>query len=328
MNCNHFICAFFMWCSVGGLYAQPIKVILDTDANNELDDQHAIAYLLFNTDYFDIQGITVNATFNGGGLEEHMAEAQRIVKLCGYDGLIPIIPGASKDYKEIVPNLGTDNYDGRPAVDFIINAAQSQKDEKLVIVPVGTLTNVALALQKEPSIASKIRVIWLGSNWPDPGEYNLVNDTTAVNSLMENRQLEFEICTVRYGEPSGTAAVLVSVEEIRERMTGLGPQLDTPITGRHGGTFSNFGDYSIELFEKIGDEHRSLFDVCALAILKNPRWAQPSKVPAPRLLGDSWIEQPKNSHHIIFWEHFDKEAILLDFYRSMEQSGDDAIEEN
>ncbi len=301
--------------------AQPTKVILDTDANNELDDQHAIAYLLFNDDIFDIQGITVNATYNGGALPAHMEEAQRVVTLCGYkEGQIPIIPGASKDFKEILPVLHNADFDGKPAVDFIIEKALSQEHEKLVIVPVGTLTNVALALAKEPKIASKIRVIWLGSNWPDPGEYNLVNDTTAINSLIENRQLEFEICTVRYGESTGTAAVLVSVDEIRQRMKGLGPQLETPVPGRHGGSFSNFGDYSIELFEKIGDDHRSLFDVCALAILKNPRWAQPSKVPAPRLLGDSWIEQSGNSHHVIFWENFDKEAILSDFYRSMEQA--------
>ena len=42
-----------------------IKVIYDTDANNELDDQHAQAYLLFNKETFDVRGITVNATFNG-----------------------------------------------------------------------------------------------------------------------------------------------------------------------------------------------------------------------------------------------------------------------
>ena len=37
-----------------------IPVIFDTDANNELDDQHALAYLIFNADFFNIIGITVN----------------------------------------------------------------------------------------------------------------------------------------------------------------------------------------------------------------------------------------------------------------------------
>ena len=222
----------------------------------------------------------------------------------------PSYPGASKDYNEILPDINKENFDGHEAVDFIIRSAHEVENRKLVVVPIGTLTNVALALSKDPSIAPLIRVVWLGSNWPEPGEYNLVNDTTGINSVMDNRQLEFEICTVRYSEPSGTAAVTASVSEIREKMKGLGPQQEVGIPGRHGGKFYNFGDYSIELFEKIGDEVRALFDVCALAIIKDPRWAKPIKVPAPRLEGDSWVERPKNSHHIIFWENFNKEAIL------------------
>lgn len=296
-----------------------IPILLDTDANNELDDQHAIAYMLFNSDIFNVVGITVNTTRGGGDITQHTAEAQRVVKLCGYQNEVKVIPGASKDFKEIVPYLDQPNFDGHQAVDFIIRSAHELEQGKLVVVPIGTLTNVALALEKDPSIASLIRVVWLGSNWPDPGEYNLDNDTTSVNPVLENRQLEFEICTVRYGQPSGTAAVSASVDEIRKQMKGLGVQQDQAIEGRHGGSYTNFGDYSIELFENIGDEVRPLFDVCALAIIKDPRWAKPVKVPAPRLMGNSWIARPDNSHHVIFWENFDKEAILQDFYHTMEE---------
>ena len=295
-----------------------IPILLDTDANNELDDQHAIAYMLFNSDIFNIVGITVNTTSNGGSIDNHLAEALRVVKLCGYGKETTVVPGASKDYREILPDLDKKYFDGQAAVDFIIRSAHEVDRGKLVIVPIGTLTNVALALKKDPSIAPLIRVVWLGSNWPEPGEYNLVNDTTAINSVINNRQLEFEICTVRYSQSSGTAAVTASVSEIRRKMKGLGPQQAEGIPGRQGGVFYNFGDYSIELFENIGDEVRALYDVCALAIIKDPRWGQPVKVPAPRLEGESWVERPDNSHHIIFWENFKQEAILNDFYNSME----------
>ncbi len=294
-----------------------IPILLDTDANNELDDQHAIAYMLFNSDVFDIVGITVNKTSGGGDISNHMAEAQRVVDLCGYGDEITILPGASKEYQEILPDLNNVHHDGHEAVDFIIRSAHEAEGRRLVVVPIGSLTNVALALEKDSSIAPLIRVVWLGSNWPEPGEYNLINDTTAINSVIDNRQLELEICTVRYSEPSGTAAVTASVSEIREKMQGLGPHQKVGIPGRDGGVFHNFGDYSIELFENIGDEVRALYDVCALAIIKDPRWGKPIKVPAPRLEGESWIERPKNSHHVIFWENFDREAILNDFYKSM-----------
>src|SRR5690606_42009842 len=49
---------------------EKIRVLLDTDANNELDDQHAIAYMLMNGDVFDVEGITVNSTFGGGDANE------------------------------------------------------------------------------------------------------------------------------------------------------------------------------------------------------------------------------------------------------------------
>ena len=55
-----------------------LPIILDTDANNELDDQHALAYLFFNEDVFDIKGITVNTTYNGGDINKHYEEAIRI----------------------------------------------------------------------------------------------------------------------------------------------------------------------------------------------------------------------------------------------------------
>lgn len=314
------ILTFLFYLSLlGGIQAQ-IPVLLDTDANNELDDQHAIAYMLFNSDVFETIGITVNATSGGGGIDQHMAEAERVVKLCGYQDKVKVVPGSSKDFREILPDLDKADFDGKPAVDFIIRSAHESDRGKLVVVPIGTLTNVALALAKDPSIAPLIRVVWLGSNWPEPGEYNLDNDTTSVNPVIDNRQVELEICTVRYGEPGGTAAVSVSVTEIREKMKGLGPVQQPPVPGRHGGQFNNFGDYSIELFEKIGDETRPLFDVCALAIIKDPRWAKPVKVPAPKLVGNSWEERPKNSHHVIFWENFNREAILKDFYQTMERA--------
>jgi hypothetical protein len=58
---------------------EKIRVILDADANNELDDQHAIAYLLFNGNVFDVEGITVNKTKNGGDINKHYEEAVNFI---------------------------------------------------------------------------------------------------------------------------------------------------------------------------------------------------------------------------------------------------------
>jgi len=299
-----------------------LPVLFDTDANNELDDQHAMAYLLFNGDVFDVKGITVNRTFNGGGVENHKAEAERILKLSDLENDFTIYTGADSTFETILPTLDQPDFDGAEAVNFIIEQAPAIQDEKLILLPVGKLTNIALALAKAPEISENVRIVWLGSNYPEPGEYNQDNDTAALNYVLDT-EVDFEIVTVRYGKPSGTDAVRVTPAEVQERLAGKGIQVSEPVTGRHGGTFTNFGDYAVSLFENIdlhGDPpSRALFDMVAVAILKNPDWGETRAIPAPKLVDGEWVERPDNPRTITLWENFDAEAILEDFYETMEQ---------
>jgi purine nucleosidase len=307
--------------SFGQSDSERIRVILDTDANNELDDQHAIAYLLFNGDVFDVEAITVNRTRAGGGVDQHLAEARRVVHLCGLDARIPVLLGADRSFEEIRGQLDRPDFDGAEAVNFIIERARAADSRKLVLLPVGKLTNIALALAKDPSIIPRVRVVWLGSNYPQRGEYNKENDVESLNYILET-EVEFEMAIVRYGQPSGTDAVRATLEEIREIMPGKGPKVSPPVTGRHGGEFSTFGDYSVSLFENIrlygNPPSRALFDMAAVAIVKNPALATAVQMPAPILRDGRWTERPDNPRKIILWENFDRKAIMADFYDRME----------
>lgn len=302
---------------------QKIFVIFDTDANNELDDQHAMAYLFSNMDYFDIKAITVNATRNGGDIKGHYDEAERIMQLFNVRQEIPLIIGANKSYDEIKDSISNSTFDGYEAVDFIIDEAKKPSDHKLVVIAVGKLTNLALALLKDPSITDKIRLVWLGANYPEPGEYNLVNDIPSMNYVLETN-VDFEMVTVRYGKPSGTDAVKATKAEIDAKMPGLGPKISIPIIGRHGGEFDNFGDYAVNLFTHI-DYHgdppaRALFDMAAVAIVKNPNWAQSIQIPCPTMTDEVWIDQPENKRKITVWQNFEKEKIMADFYEVLGSS--------
>lgn len=305
-----------------------IPVIFDTDANNEVDDQHALAYLLFSGDHFKVEGVTVNATSAPSGYSEdsdvsdHYEEAKRVMQLCGnlYDE-IPLKTGANSSFEEIKNQLGEPKFDGHEAVDFIIEQAMQSRNQTLVLLPVGKLTNIALALVKEPAIAEKVKIVWLGSNYPEPGEHNQDWDIESMNYIMDV-DVPFEIVTVRYGKPSGTAAVMVSQDQILHRMPGKGPEISNPVTGRHGGEFSNFGDYSVNLFEQYGmwgdPPGRALFDMAAVAILKNPGWAQTREIPAPVYLDGKWVERPNNPRKITLWEWFDIYGIMNDFFITMD----------
>ena len=298
-----------------------IRVILDTDANNELDDQLALAYLLFNGDTFDVEGVTVNATALGGTIADHYAEAERILQLSTLHPNIPLLKGAEGSFADIRDHATEIDFDGADAVNFIIERSLEPSDRKLILVAVGKLTNIALAYMKNPAIADNAALLWLGSNYPAPGEYNQNNDPEAMNALLES-DLPFSIALVRYGEPSGTDAVRATLADIRLRMPGRGPRTEVPVMGRHGAAFSTFGDYSVNLFEHIEyatvPPSRALFDMATVAILKNPNWAASRRVPAPVLRDNVWIDRPDNPRRIELWEHFEKEAIMADFYRSME----------
>lgn len=300
--------------------APKVRLIYDTDANNELDDQFALMYILVNGPTFNLEGVTVNATKSGGNIDGHYEEAKRILQLGQRYGQIPLLKGADGSFENINPTIQEPDYDGKAAVDFIIEHA-NKSGEELILLAVGKLTNVALALEQDPSIAEKMRVVWLGSNYPKPGEYNQDNDTVSMNYVL-NTKVPFEMVTVRYGEPSGTDAVKVTQQEINEILPGMGPQIDQPIEGRHGGDYYTFGDYAVSLFEHIdyhGDSNsRALFDMVAAAILKNPNWGEKSEIPAPILIDNQWVERPENTRKMILWENFDRDAVVKDFYETLE----------
>ncbi|HKK81478.1 MAG TPA: nucleoside hydrolase [Prolixibacteraceae bacterium] len=303
-------------------------VIYDTDANNEVDDQFALAYLLFSGNHFVVEGVTVNATSSPDGysnyskVEWHYDEAKRVMQLCGVWGDIPLFTGAQDAFEKIKPHLEESEFDGSEAVDFIIEQAMKPREGRLVLLPVGKLTNIALALKKEPRIAEKVRIVWLGSNYPKPGEHNQDWDIPSMNYILDV-DVPFDMVTVRYGDPSGTSAVMVAKTEINRRMPGIGPKLSEPVTGRHGGEFYCWGDYAAELYNKYeshmwgAPKGRALFDMAAVAILKNPEWAESYSHPAPIFTDGQWVERPDNKREITIWEWFDIYAIPADFFETM-----------
>ena len=52
--------------------------------------------------------------------------------------------------------------------------------------------------------------MWLGSNYPAPGEYNQDNDPESLRYVLST-DVPFEMVLVRYGMPSGTDAIRVGL---------------------------------------------------------------------------------------------------------------------
>lgn len=137
-----------------------------------------------------------------------------------------------------------------------------------------------------------------------------------------NFDVPFEMVTIRYGKQSCTSTVRITQAQVFRRMPGKGPGSSEPITGRRGGQFYTFGDYSVNLFEKskmYGDiSARPFFEQAAVAIIKNPDWAECYEHPAPIFTDRQWVVRPDNERKIIIWEWFDIYGIIYDFFRTMD----------
>ena len=165
-----------------------INVILDTDTYNECDDQFALAYMIKSQDIFNIEAITV-APYSHKEKNETVISGQEksyneILKICNwlnFDSKNKVFKGA-KDY------ICSGYEENNEAVNKIIEIAL--KNEKTYIMAIGAITNVALAIKKEPKIITKIEVIWLGGNelgYTDNLEYNFKQDIEAVKVVFNSK---------------------------------------------------------------------------------------------------------------------------------------------
>ena len=57
----------------------------------------------------------------------------------------------------------------------------------------------------------------------------------------------------------------------------------------------------------------------AVAIAKNPAWAERVVIGAPRFADGKWVNRPDNPRKIVIWENFDKDGIMQDFYARMDK---------
>jgi inosine-uridine nucleoside N-ribohydrolase len=165
---------------------QRIRVVVDTDAACEIDDQYAIALALLSPDRFAIEGF-VGAHFGdaGGpdGIDRSVGVIKTIMDKAGMAGKYPVKKGAHpfRYSREAVEADG---------VDFIIERAMApDATSPLWVVSLGACTDVASAYVKRPEIAEKVVAFWHGrTRWPDKcWNFNAYNDLKAVRILLSSK---------------------------------------------------------------------------------------------------------------------------------------------
>ena len=161
------------------------NVILDTDIYNECDDQFALSYLLKSPDRFNIEAITVAPYHHDNSIsikEGTDKSYNEILKICNWLNF----DTTNKVFKGSTGYVVNDYNEENDAVNNIIRIAN--KNEKTYILAIGAITNVALAIKKDPKIINRIEIIWLGGNSllsKHNREFNFEQDVQAVREVFE-----------------------------------------------------------------------------------------------------------------------------------------------
>ncbi len=280
---------------------EKINVILDTDTYNECDNQFALSYMIKSQDIFNIEAITVapyshkerNETVISGREKSY----NEILKICNwleFDTTNKVFKGA-EDY--ICNGYKQDN----EAVNKIIEIAL--KNNKTYIMAIGAITNVALAIKKEPKIIDKIEVIWLGGH-----------------SLLQDNNLEFnfkqDVNAVRIVFESKVKLTIIPCKNVASNLRTSIYELNHYLKDK-----SELCNYLIDRFYNDGyhgiQERRVIWDISVIAYLINKDWFTSNEISCPNIKDDTSYELTTNNHKITMINNIDVNKVYADLFKKL-----------
>ena len=177
-----------------------MKIIIDTDPGQ--DDAAAIMLALGSPE-LEVLGLTVVA----GNVPLPLTErnARIVCEMCGRTD-IKVFAGADRPLQRTLVTAehvhGKTGLDGPDlfepsfplqdthAVDFIVDSVMNEAPGTITLCPIGPLTNIALAIQKEPSITGRLKqIVLMGGGYFEQGnitpsaEFNIYVDPEAADRV-------------------------------------------------------------------------------------------------------------------------------------------------
>jgi purine nucleosidase len=274
-----------------------VRVVIDTDAANEIDDQFALAYAALSAERLAIEAVyaapfqrsalgktdPASPWFAGSPMEGMRRSYEEILRVLEALGSEEIAGSVHRGSESWLPNADTP-VSSAAAEDLVARArAGAPKPDPLYVVALGAPTNVASALLEAPDIAEQIVVVWLGGNgtWWIPGaEYNVYQDLHASRVLLN----------------SGVPLVHVPCYQVTEKLMTTHEEVERLVRGR-----GRIGTYLADLyqgFDHHGARMKQLWDIGPIAWLIQPGWCPSTLVHSPVLQDDlSWGFDP--TRHLI-----------------------------
>jgi purine nucleosidase len=268
-----FVLALFFFLAVlASAFAQtaPRRVIIDTDPGT--DDAMAII-LALNSPEFKVEALTVVP--GNVDARQGLENALKIVSLAGRCDVV-VAGGAQHplNQKLITAQFwhgknGLANVelppskckaDGRFGPDLIIEMVHKYPHE-ITLIPVGPLTNIALAVSKDPSIAALVKNIVImggsitGGNVNGAAEANIYNDPEAAQIVFNAGWM-----VTMVGSDVGERT-LITRKYLTQLQSSHGPQSDF---------IAKIADFYLTRSEKSGYSGAAMYDPLAVGIALDP----------------------------------------------------------
>jgi purine nucleosidase len=277
------------------------RVIVNTDAKNEADDQFAIVHALL-TPSFDIRGV-IPAHFgdrrSAFSMAESRAEVDLLLGLMNWQGHLVVANGAPTALPDDTTPIPS------PGAELIVDEAMRADPRPLYVAFYGPLTDMASALLMEPRLAERnLRVVWIGGGpWPAGGrEFNLSNDITAANVVFRSALEVWQIPSPVYRR------MAVSYAELADKVAPCG----------------RIGAYLVEQLRAWNAQHRSgpmeyrsLGDSPAVGVMMYPDCGHWEMRPAPEFTAEMHYVHTGRHRPIRVYESVDARFILEDFFAKL-----------
>lgn len=285
------------------------RIIVNTDAKNEADDQYAIAHALLSPT-LDVRGI-IPAHFGTERSDQSMlesrAEVDLLLDLMDLTGQVVVANGAAgaiTDEATPAPSPGAEL--------IVAESKLASPGDPLFVAFLGPLTDMATAILLDPEIVHRdVVVVWIGGmgygvDWTYPAiEFNLRNDIPAANVVFDSGITVWQVPASIY------SMVSVGYAELEEKIGGTSRLADYLITQLIDWNAEHHG-------EPI--EHRSLGDSPAISLILNPRGGVFRTIPAPRFSREGGY-LPGSGHPIRVFETVDVRYLLEDMFAKIRKFG-------
>ncbi len=281
-----------------------VRMVLDTDTYNEVDDQFALAYAYLSKEKIELEAVYAAPFHNNrssgpaDGMEKSYQEILRLLEMLGKSPEGFAYLGSDRYLSDVSQPIRSE-----AALDLIKRAMSASPENPLYVVPVGCITNIASAILIEPRIIENIVVVWLGGNgleWPHQKEFNLMQDVLAARVVFD----------------SGVPFVVMPCRPVVSHFHTTLPELEHYLKGKN-----RLSDYLYNIVVEYsgGQEAYSkvIWDVIAVAWVVNPGWIKTNLVHSPVMTDQVTFSTDRSRHFMRMAEDLNRDAIFRDLFKKL-----------